>query len=437
MLGERYVVTKGDSLWRIAERKLGSGTQWTRIWKYNNRPEVSRVTGRTIPNPDLIYIGQVILIPVVPGMKQKPLPAGTPPSPHVEAQPENAPLPSSRIDLPQSRPTTLTTPQSQRPGVPQSTPQSQRPGAPQSRPSTPAPNGGGGTTLSDRLRHEMSPIAIKYKLNDLAFPPRDVGTAIIEVRMTGDVILMTKKQYPVTYVTSRGELELQVTREMNHAFGQLIEDCRFIYDPVKKQVTLRSMLVSQSNVPNSVSTAIGVEMNSSTLTPKLRAEIRLPKLQGSLAHYDYVAMDVKIVIEITPKYQPPAPPGNPSPRLDHIFAPGRVPTPVTGPFVMPRPATPAPAPVHLEPESGTNWKMVIGVGLVTFAGLVVVGTLVEDFFTAGAGVADDPASFALAGASFRQGMAMMARTAAVLPRARVPAAIQLRPSVSLRYGFAQ
>src|SRR4051794_14141015 len=66
MLGERYVVRKGDSLWRIAERKLGSGTQWTRIWKYNNRAEVSRATGRKIPNPDLIYIGQVILIPTVP-----------------------------------------------------------------------------------------------------------------------------------------------------------------------------------------------------------------------------------------------------------------------------------------------------------------------------------------------------------------------------------
>ncbi len=128
MLGERYVVRKGDSLWRIAERKLGSGTQWTRIWKYNNRAEVSRVTGRSIPNPDLIYIGQVLLIPTVPGMKKRPLPAGTPPSPHVEAQPEHAPSGLKQtMPRPERRPTQpaappLTPPQAQRQSVPQSLP---------------------------------------------------------------------------------------------------------------------------------------------------------------------------------------------------------------------------------------------------------------------------------------------------------------------------
>ena len=412
MLGERYVVRKGDSLWRVAERKLGSGTQWTRIWKYNNRPEVVRVTGRKIPNPDLIYIGQVILIPTVPGVKRKPLPAGTPPSPHIEAQPEHALLPSARNDMPQSRPAA---PQSNHTTV------------------TSRPSGGGGGTLLDRLPNESSPIALKYKLDDIKFPPRDVGTAIIEVRMTGDVILMTKKQYPVTYVTSRGEIELQVTREANYAFGQLIDDCRFIYDPAKKQVTLRSMLVSQSNVPGAVSTAIGVEMNTSTLVPKLRAEIRLPKLEGSLEPFRYVAMDVKVVIEITPKYQPPAsPPGAllPSPRADQVFGP----KPVTGPFSAPMPA---PAPVHVEPGSGTNWTKVIGVGLIAVAGLVVVGTLVEDFFTAGAGAVDDPASFALAGASLRQGMAMLAGAAVVLPKAKLPANVRQKSTVTLSGGGIQ
>jgi nucleoid-associated protein YgaU len=36
MLGERYVVAKGDNLWRIAARTLGSGKEWPRIWRYNN-----------------------------------------------------------------------------------------------------------------------------------------------------------------------------------------------------------------------------------------------------------------------------------------------------------------------------------------------------------------------------------------------------------------
>jgi hypothetical protein len=163
------------------------------------------------------------------------------------------------------------------------------------------------------------------------------------------------------------------------------------------------MLVSQSGTPNTVSTAIGVEMNSKTLVPKLRAEIRLPKLEGTLEPFRYVAMDVKIVIEITPKAEPP--------RMD-----------------SPR----APQPVHVPvPQSGTNWSKVIGVGLVVVAGVVVVGTLVEDFFTAGAGAADDPASFALAGASLQRGLAMITAAAVVLPQAQIPANVQQKSSVTL------
>jgi hypothetical protein len=376
MLGERYVVKKGDSLWKIAERRLGSGTQWTRIWKYNNRPEVVRETGRKIPNPDLIYIGQTLILPHVPGTRPTAAPSGTPP-PHTEAVSEHPEFTSAR-----DKPTA----------------------------SAPAPRSGS-RTLSERIETETSPIALKYKLDDLRWPARDVGTAIIEVRMTGDVLLMTKKQYPVTYVTSRGELELQVTRAANHAFGQLIQDSRFIYDPAKKQVTWRSMLVSQSSMPNTVSTAIGVEMNSKSLVPKLRAEIRLPKLEGTLEPFRYVALDVKIVIEITPKADPP--------RMDS-------------------PMQRQPVTQHVPvPQSGWNWNKVIGTGLVVVAGAIVVGTLVEDFFTAGAGVADDPASFALAGASLTRGLAMMRGAvaagagAAVLPQARVPANVQQKSSVML------
>jgi LysM repeat protein len=57
----QYTVVEGDNLWSIAERQLGGGSQWSRIWLYNNRPGIRENYG--IPDPDLIYVGQVLLIP--------------------------------------------------------------------------------------------------------------------------------------------------------------------------------------------------------------------------------------------------------------------------------------------------------------------------------------------------------------------------------------
>lgn len=247
--------------------------------------------------------------------------------------------------------------------------------------------------MSKQLPAVQSPISFKYRLDDLRWPPVDVGAAIIEVRMTGDILLMTKRAYPALYVTSRGEIELQVTREANHEW--LLDQRHPIRVRSGQQdATYRSMLVSQSNTPNVPATAIGVEMSSNSPMPKLRAEIRLPKLEGSIGAFNHVAMDVKVVLEITPK-----PSGLSGPSAQPLRVPVGVPAPAPG--------------------GATNWSRVIGTGLVVTAGVIVVATLVEDFFTAGAGVADDPASFALAGVSFARGMAMV-RGVVALPMAGSP-----------------
>lgn len=232
---------------------------------------------------------------------------------------------------------------------------------------------------------------------------QDVGTAIIEIRMTGDLLLMSKRAYPATFITSRGEIETQVVNEANHTFGKLVSDNRFIFDPAQKRVTFRSMLVSQSNTPNMPATAIGVEMWSDSPLPKLRGEIRLPKIEGSYNAFRYIALDVKIVLEITPK-----PPQLPPPSMQ----PERQRVPVTQPQ-----------------EQGAAWRKVIGTGLVITAGVIVVATIVEDFYTLGAGTADDPASFSAAGLALARGLAMI-RSAGQLPQA-AGASVTLGGSVVL------
>lgn len=54
-----------------------------------------------------------------------------------------------------------------------------------------------------------------------------------------------------------------------------------------------------------------------------------------------------------------------------------------------------------------NGRTVVGIGLLAGAGAIVVGTLAEDVLTAGAGVADDPVSFAAASTMFARGLQMV------------------------------
>ena len=52
--GRSYVVVKGDSLSKIAQREYGDAQQWTRIFEANRD---------IITDPDLIYPGQALRLP--------------------------------------------------------------------------------------------------------------------------------------------------------------------------------------------------------------------------------------------------------------------------------------------------------------------------------------------------------------------------------------
>ena len=144
--------------------------------------------------------------------------------------------------------------------------------------------------------------------------------------------------------------------------------------------------------------------DGSWLILTLRAEIRLSKLEGSIGIFDYVAMDAKVAIEVTPK-PPPTPP--PSTRPETVAVP-----------------------VQLQ-EPSTNWARWIGVGLIVTATGIVVATIVEDFLTAGVGTADDPASAAAAGAALARGLAMLGVGGLALPKADRPANIKLEATITL------
>jgi LysM domain len=360
MTGERYVVRAGDSLWAIARRKLGSGNEWPRIWRYNNRKDVIKVTGRGIPNPELIHVGQVLLIPVLPKEVTQ-----------TKEPQETTAIPGAS---------------SARPAV-----------TPSAQPLRPAPAAPSGAPQLTPISDVKSPISVKYRLDDLAFPPLISPGAIIDMRMTGDVILTSNKLYPAVYVTQRGEVEAQVVTQANHAFGSLTNDTRLIFDAGRNTMTYRSMLVSQSNVPGAMAVATGFQLDSSSPIPKLRFEFRFPKLGGTIDDFTYVALDVKVVVEVTLR------PDQTGTSAQPLRSPQRA------------------------PQRTTDWSRVAGTGLLVVGVVIVVATVVEDFLTVGAGVADDPASFAAAAAAFARGWQLVrGAPAALLPAAALPATLTLQ-----------
>jgi hypothetical protein len=378
MYGKKYEIKRGDTLWGIAKTHFGSGAQWPRIWRYNNRRDVIQVTGHGIPNPDLIYAGRTILIPVAPAEARRDDVRRAPPAPAPARAAPNAPSAPSAPNAvglaPSPAPASPMTPPAAAPG------------------------------LRDALPDIHSPISFKYQIPDT--PQRlDTPTATIEFQIKGEIILMSRLRYPATYVTSGGQIEAQVTQQANHAFGQLINDNRFIFDPKTKEVAVRSMLVSRSYSPNAPATAIGVEVRSGNMLPSLRAEIRFPRLEGQIDGFVYVAVDVKYVVYITPRPQLPPP----------ALSPDNV--------TVQRPVE--------APEEPTNWGRVFAVGLVVVGSAVVVGTIVEDVFTGGVGTADDPASFAAAAAAFARAASLWRGAQAALPRAMTPAAVQMTNSMML------
>lgn len=54
-----YTVRTGDSLWQIAEDRLGDGERWTEIWELNH----DRIVAAGSNDPHLIHIGWVLVLP--------------------------------------------------------------------------------------------------------------------------------------------------------------------------------------------------------------------------------------------------------------------------------------------------------------------------------------------------------------------------------------
>jgi len=346
MRTQTYLVKQGDTLWDISKKFFTSPYQWPRLWKYNNRKDVIAYTGRGIKNPDLIYPEQKLLLPITAAEQQK------------------SSVKARRLEMNANSKS---------------------------------------NSLMDQLDKIKSPIAINYNLDEISMPPIIQPNAVIEFKLKGSVVLSSKESLPITYVTNKGDLSAKITEQANRAFSSLVSNLDMKFDTNTGNVTVGMNLIAKSNTPNIPTTSIGIQASSNDPIPKIKYELKLPELKGSVNNFNFVAANVSIAIEVTPS-------GNKGTTTRNL--------------------SPSKVQKSVEPNND------VVIGLAATATLLVVGTLVEDFFTAGFGVADDPASFTAAAGMYAKAFTLWRGSAAIAQRALMPSVTRISISISPVTGTA-
>jgi len=339
-----YIVKNGDTLWDISAKHLGSPLEWPRLWRYNNRKEIIAITNKKIDNPDLIYPGQKILIPLS------------------TKSTKSVVIDGKKLVKPTK-------------------------------------------SLKEQLPNIKSPMSFSYKLDDIKPPLIKLPNAIVEIKMQGSISLSSIESYPVNYVVNNKQLETKVTSAANKAFSSLIAETKLAFDQKTKNLTLGTKIISKSTTPNTPSTAVGVELTSNSPLPKLKYEIHYPTLKGKINEFSFIANKIIFTLEVT------------------LMSEQETGKDIKGD--------------SFQPSSSYSWDKIFAIGLYTSATAIIVGTIIEDYLTLGAGVADDPASFAIAAGLSTRGALLWNSTNAIVQRAVLPAVIRVTttvvPVATLRY----
>ena len=316
-----YIIKKGDTLWDLAGKYLNDPTRWPEIWHFNNQqyssPDIKSKLkpSRYIDNPDLIFVGQQILIPVGDNRRQtiKPSPSET-----------------------------------------------------------------GNTPAKDRVRL----IPYKYELEKKVFETYLAGGFKATVTIKGAITIQSEKSIEWVEFNKEG-FEFKVAREYETPLNKLVSEYQLGINEKTKQIDFSCGVTINSKVPYATTYQSKVSINPLSGLPKYTTTISYPEVKGKLNEYFYTATGFSVTIEIEKQ-------GDIARRIP-------VPVPVTQP-------APARTPSR---NRGSDWAYAAGILLFVGAAVVVVATVAEDIVTAGAGVADDPASFAVAATMTERGLALL------------------------------
>jgi len=317
MLGTKYTVKKGDTLWDLSNEFLGDPTKWPEVYEHNNKTFVTTVTNSKIVDPDLIFVNQTLYIPgkAKPGTPKKQVPPSAKPKPFGKAKSRAKPLVCS--------------------------------------------------------------VPLQYQLNDIPTITVVSPTHIATITYSGNLTLQSDKKCEFITLTKNG-FEISAKKEADLILSKLLADTKIGWNANTKSLNFENGITLNANSKVAPSTTVSMGISPTTQLPIAKITIKTPVIKGKLDNHNYITSELSISVELTPT--PPS--AKPSP----------VPT-----------AKPVPAP------SSTDWDYLIAGTLIAGAAIIVVATIVEDVVTLGAGLADDPASFAAAAAMITRGVTLINR----------------------------
>ncbi|WP_028292181.1 LysM peptidoglycan-binding domain-containing protein [Oceanobacter kriegii] len=333
-----YTVQKGDCLWDLSQRFYKDPTLWPVIFNYNNQPRVVCETGTVILDPDLILVGQKLVIPAANKAKAV----------------DRIKMIRVRDEIIEKRK------QLSAKGVNEDRIVSRYMCSNKSLPNGEKPLGHAKAKMIDAPKVEID--LGKVELRKVKTP-----MVTMTMEMEGKLLVEIKNDSDLsTTIKQSGAIELATQKEAETIVGKLIADTKLELDKATGSVKLSSGIAAQLN-------GVKVSMEAAVVDGK-------PALKGSQTfNFSKAKVGRATVLgtEIT----------------------------VAIVAVMDNPEGKKGDRSAFQQQSETIWDDLgssLGAGgiILTAVGLIV-GTIIEDFLTAGLGIADDAVCFALAAAMIR------------------------------------
>ena len=326
----RYTVVPKDCLWNLAGRFYGDATLWPLIFEYNNLPDIVKRTGSRILDPDLILIGQILIIPDAQLARRY----GQFGLDQVKSNISHARQEHSRKGAAEHR-------QIRR--IEQTQPQPAR----------------GAEPMGQHTARRIIAPAYEFDLGKSTIA-ESRGPGYVLTATLGGKLIVQSTQTAIFDVKAKSldNLEISSKHQTETVAGKLISELKFDFDSSSRSVKLSGGIASQSNIKNAPLVKMEASLNALG-QPAIKGSVIYDIVEGHVSHYAIVGEKIRFDIEITLEQQPGE-----------------------------------------EQQESNIWeavnKTIAGSVLVIGAVWLVAGTLIENIITSGAGLADDPVTFAIA-----------------------------------------